>query len=105
MNYKKPKTSPEAAGSARLVRLMRRKGWGVWKHGAGKFASGWPDFWARHPKWGTKWIETKAPGGKLRPSQIKKFSEMAKYGEPIWVLESEEDYMKLFKEPNWRMYM
>jgi len=105
MDYKKPRTNPEAAGANRLSRLMRRKGWMIWKHGAGKFVSGWPDYYAAHPSWGTKWIETKAPGGKLRPSQIKRFSAMSKYGVEIWVLEDERDYMKLFKKPNWRMYM
>lgn len=73
--------------------------------GSGKFVTGWPDYYAYHPKHGARWIETKAPKGKLRNSQIKRFGEMSKYGDSIWVLEGKDTYHRLFEDSNWRAYI
>lgn len=105
MIYKHPRKQPEAAAALRLTRLMRFKGWGVWKHGAGKYVAGWPDYYSVHPEYGHRWFETKVPTGKLRPSQVTRFTEMAKYGESIWVLRDERDYMLLFGLANWRLWL
>ena len=74
------------------------------KVGAGKYVSGWPDMYAYHPVFKQRWVEMKAPGEKLRASQIKRFTKMDKYGCDIWVLEDRSDYARLFREPNWREY-
>ncbi len=105
MDFKRPKGRPEAKGARRLVLYMEARGWVCDKLGGSKYASGWPDFWCFHPKFGERWVETKAPGGKLRPSQIKRFTRWAKHGIKIYVLEDEKHYQRLFgQEDNWRRY-
>lgn len=104
MNYQAPRKKSEAAAAKKLIDLMEAKGWCVMKLGAGKYVSGWPDYYAMHPRWGVRWFETKAPGKKLRPSQRKRFTTMSRYGDKIWVLEGKDTYMRLFEAPNWRAY-
>lgn len=84
---------------------MQSKGWYIRKIGASMYAIGWPDFYAFHILHGHRWIETKAPGGKLRKTQIREFNNMAKLGDKIYVLETYKDYYKLFNNDNWREYI
>lgn len=110
MDYKQPrknvKTGPEAAGAMRLRRYMLARGWYSKKLHGGKYQSGLPDNVYMHSLHGLKWIETKAPGEWLRPSQVKCFGEFEKYGQQVYVLEDEQDYPKLFKTTgNWRAYI
>ena len=83
---------------------MKSKGWFIKKIGASRFNIGWPDYYAYHAAHGHRWIEAKAPGGKLRASQSKLFAEMTSLGDKVYVLEGPETYGRLFKEPNWRQY-
>ena len=105
MDYKQPRSQPESKAAKRLCNYMEARGWGVWKVGAGKYVSGWPDYYAFHPQHGHRWIETKAPGGKLRGSQIKRFRSMTKAGDSIFVLEDEKTYARLFQPANWELYI
>ena len=110
MDYKQPhknvRTGPEATGAMRLKRFMIAKGWSLKKLHGGKYQEGLPDYVCMHSLHGLKWIEMKAPGGKLRQSQIKCFGEFEKYGQQVYVLEDEQDYPKLFKTTgNWRAYI
>ena len=110
MNYKQPyntvRTGPEAHGARRLRLYMRSRGWYTKKLHGGKYQSGLPDLLAIHPIHGIKWIETKAPGEKLRSSQRKEFIIMEKFGQKIFVLEDEKDYLKLFMaRSNWMEYV
>jgi hypothetical protein len=66
---------------------------------------GWPDLYAIHPVYGHRWIEMKAPDGKLRPSQIKMFTEWSKYKGDVWILRDEKDYDLLFKGSNWWQWL
>ncbi len=110
MKYKKPRrtvrTGPEDKGSRRLRLKMQTEGWYVKKLHGGKYQSGLPDLVAMHPIHGLRWIEMKAPGGKLRSSQIHTFNLFEKHGQEVYVLESEKDYRKLFnKKGNWLQYV
>lgn len=110
MDYKPPKltvsTGPEAQGAARLLRFMRARRWHCEKLSGGLYQVGLPDYVCWHPEYGQRWIETKAPGEKLRRSQEVKFKIMSDYGQKIYVLEDERHYPRLFNEQdNWRHYM
>lgn len=84
---------------------MEARGWFIIKIHGGKYQSGLPDLYAMHLKYGTRWIETKVPSGKLSASQVKKFYLMSKAGVKIFVLEDEKHYGRLFKEnDNWTDY-
>lgn len=88
-----------------LRRLMHSRGWLTVKTTGGRFSSGWPDLFCAHPEYGMKWVETKVPGGRLRPSQRKMFTKLAKHGVKIWVIIEPDGYYKLFNEPNWWKYV
>lgn len=105
MEYSKPKGNPEALGAARLIKFMRAKGWSCWKVGAGKYVSGWPDYYCHHPIFCHRWIETKTLKGKLSSSQIKRFGELKKSGDKVFVLTDETHYPRLFKQPNWEQFI
>lgn len=110
MEFKPPRntvaTGPEAVGSRRLKKYMEGQGWYLKKLHGGAYQSGMPDYVAWHPRYGQRWIEMKAPGGKLRHSQISMFRIMEKYGQHVYVLESEKHYGRLFSEKgNWFSYV
>ena len=84
---------------------MEARGWYIIKLHGGKYQSGLPDLFAMHPEYGTRWIETKTPSGKLRASQVKKFYLMSRAKVKIFVLEDETHYRRLFEEnDNWTDY-
>jgi len=101
MEFKKPRGKPEKAGSDRLRELMKQEGWYTKKTHGSMFSEDWPDLYAMHPKFGQRWIETKAPKGALSDGQIKEFHIWSKHGVGVWVLRDEKDYKWLFEEPNW----
>ena len=110
MDYRTPRrtvhTGPEAQGAARLIRFMRAHRWHCEKLSGGLYQVGLPDYVCWHPEHGQRWIETKAPGGKLRRSQEIKFAIMESFGQKIYVLEDERGYPLLFKDKdNWRHYI
>lgn len=109
MDFKPPRntvaTGPEAQGSKNLKKFMEARGWKLMKLHGGKYQSGWPDYVAMHLVHGMRWIEMKAPGGKLRPSQVQKFNTMTKYGQEVYVLRDEKDYHVLNGKGNWLEYV
>ena len=106
MNYRKPRGQPESKGASRLIALLVSKGWGCWKIGGGPLTVGWPDWYCFHRRHGHRWIETKAPGKKLRKSQVNRFQKMANAGDKIYVVHDETEYDVLFRDKdNWMMYL
>lgn len=106
MDFKRPRKRIEFSESNKLRRYMEERGWLIKKLHGGKYQSGFPDLVAMHPEHGLRWIETKAPGGKLRPSQRKFFAVMSTHGQLIFVLHSVKDYPLLFsKYDNWISYI
>lgn len=83
---------------------MRAQGWVIWKLGAGKYVSGWPDYYCFHKMHGHRWMETKDKNEVLTPAQVKRFREMDSAGDSVFVLETYHQYQRLFKKPNWRLY-
>ena len=105
LEYKLPRRSLESDGAARLKKLMQSRGWTWNRITPGKYGTaGLPDVYATHPKWGYRWIETKAPKGKLRASQVKKFTEFALAGIDVFVCVNENWYKYLFGPPNWKRW-
>ncbi len=67
--------------------------------------AGWPDVYAAHKLYGTRWIETKRPiHGRLTEDQMKVFGDFQAHGAGIWILETIHDYPLLWKPPNWWQY-
>ena len=110
MNYRHPRrtvrSGPEKKGQNELILFLQIKGWCIEKLHGGMYQQGFPDLYAMHPVYGDRWIEMKAKGGKLRKSQIRKFTEWSKYGKQVYVLEGSEHYSRLFKvRGNWLNYL
>lgn len=104
LNYKPPRGKKQRDQRNALLNYLRAKGWAVWKLGAGKYVSGWPDYYAFHKTHGSRWIETKDENEVLTPAQVKRFVQMDKAGVKIFVLETWHHYNRLFSAPNWRRY-
>lgn len=105
MQHSKPKTQPESLASIKIIKYMKARSWACWKVGAGKYVSGWPDYYCVHHIFKHRWIEIKVDKNKLRASQVKRFRELTKAGDEVFVLENEGQYGKLFKPPNWEEYI
>ena len=106
MDYKQPRLQPEQAGAKRLKTLMQRAGWEIDKTHGNVYMKGWPDYYAAHKRFGTRWIETKASGtGQLSLGQIEFFNRWTRAGVGIWVLRDEKDYPWLFERPNWHLWI
>ena len=99
------RNGPEAKGAMRLRNFMIAQGWGIIKLHGSMYLDGMPDLLCMHCVYGMRWVETKAPGEKLRLSQLKRFTYMKRHGEKIYVLENETHYDRLFKKPNWEHYI
>jgi hypothetical protein len=72
------------------------------------YQAGLPDLYCAHARHGSRWIEVKNPKSyKFTAAQKKKFPIFESHGVGIWVLTSstEEEFLKLFKPPNWREFL
>jgi len=97
--------NPETIIQTKIIRLLERRGWCVKRMGASMFLSGFPDLLAYHQIYKLRLIEVKTKTGRLEKSQIKEFTRFSKFDLGVWVLESPEDYEKLFQEANWWTYL
>lgn len=108
MNFKKPiiRSQPEQKGARGLRKYMETRGWITIKLHGNKYQIGLPDLLCMHSLYGIKFIETKAPGGKLRMSQHKMFATFASHGVEVYVCEDYTHYYRIFsKLGNWRNYV
>lgn len=104
----RPKTGPEAQMQARLLKRLRMEGWYAKETHGNEFVSGFPDIFACHISYGSRWIECKLPkGSRLEPSQRHTFLEFAKRKIGVWILTDAIDweYNKLFKPANWHTFL
>jgi hypothetical protein len=102
----KSRGSPEHQQQQALRRRMEQEGWLTEKVHGNLYQSGWPDLFCHHLTHGARWIELKRSAKtKLRPSQVGLFTRWSHYGVNVWVLTGPEDYVLLFKPPNWRNHV
>lgn len=86
----------------KVIAKLEKFGYHVEITHGGMYQQGWPDLYCMHPGLGTYWVELKVPGGKLRRSQIEKFTLWSKYKVKIWVVTSHFEVPEIFdKPPNW----
>ena len=72
------------------------------------FTSGWPDLYAGHLRYGSRWIEVKMPNDySFTAAQLDDFPKFAAAGIGIWIMRyaTDSEYSKLFKPPNWHMHL
>lgn len=105
MKQFKPREKPEQKIQDRIIAFLKERGWVVMVTHGNTFQKGFPDLYALHPRYGQKWIEVKNPKKwKFTPAQKQYFPHFDEAGVGIWVMmeASEDEYKKLFGEPNWR---
>jgi hypothetical protein len=102
-----PKDRPEDKIVQALKAYLRTREWLVKKTHGSEYQSGFPDLFCAHKRFGIRWVEVKvAKHGRFTPAQIETFREFAGVGVGVWVLvgATEEEYQKLFHQPNWWAY-
>ena len=90
-----------------ITDFLRARQWHVERMVGGAFQSGIPDLYIAHRKFGQRWLECKNPDEyNFTKAQKDKFPVWGAMGIGIWILvaATEEEYDKLFKEPNWECY-
>lgn len=88
--------------------MLRYKGWFVKITHGNMYSVGWPDLFASHSRYGPRWIEVKLPkGSQLTAAQLEDFPKFCANGSGVWILNAatDDEYKKLFKEPNWYLYL
>ena len=101
------KTESEASIQRRLISKLRIEGWFSKATHGNEFQIGFPDVFACHIRYGSRWIELKKPGvGILQDTQHHFFLELAKRNIGVWILTDSTDweYKKLFSPANWHTY-
>lgn len=105
----KPRQGPEAKIQANIILMLRGRGWFVKETHGNKFQWGFPDLWASHKRYGHRWIEVKNGDGAydFTPAQLESFPLFCNNGSGVWILKAAtpEEYDKLFKPPNWLLYL
>ena len=92
--------------------MLQAKGWWVKPTHGNLYQAGFPDLFATHKHYASRWIEVKKPGRKNRKrcfenSQLETFPQMCANGTGVWVLTGyeEDDYRRLFLPYNWEEYL
>lgn len=104
---KTPVQQTEHARQTRLTRYLIQRDWQVKETYGTLYSFGWPDLYAAHVEYGSRWIEMKCPGEKLRQTQIDFITQFCLVQVFVWVLVdgTPEEYRKLFGPPNWQQFI
>lgn len=88
--------------------MLKLKDWYCRPTHGSMYQSGFPDVFACHTRYGSRWIEVKVlPKYCFTPAQLDVFPEFSAKGVGIWILtgDTETEYNKLFKPSNWHMFL
>jgi hypothetical protein len=103
----RPAHGPEWAIQRDVIKYLRSRGWWVERLIGNAYQKGIPDLLIAHPKFGIRFIDVKNPvAWEYTKAQCQKWPVWQQYNIGVWILTaaSEEEYNKLFREPNWRHY-
>ena len=101
-------SGPEAKIQEAVLKKLRYLGWYVVIMHGNIHTHGFPDLFACHSRYGTRLIEIKNRDNySFTASQLDKFPKLCANGAGVWILtgDSDEEYNKLFKPPNWAFYL
>ena len=101
------KKGPEAVIQEAIIQFLQARQWFVKSTHGNLYQSGFPDLFATHSQYRTRWIEVKCPTGYcFTPAQLRDFPKFCANGSGVWVLTAatEEEYKKLWQPCNWWMY-
>ena len=101
------KYGPEYKIQRDVIKFLRARGWWVERMIGNAFQKGVPDLYIAHPEHGQRWIDIKNPVAyEYTKAQCQKWPVWDQYGIGIWIITgaTEEEYDKLWKPPNWRLF-
>lgn len=105
----KPKPAgPEAIIQGNLIDYLTVRSWFVKETHGNMYQQGFPDLYACHRMYGSRWIEVKNPVSyKFTPAQLHDFPMFSAKGVGVWILvaATEFEYRKLFSPANWHQYL
>lgn len=102
------KLGPEQRIQKAMTAKLRDRGWFVKRCHGNEFQVGFPDVFACHSRYGSRWVEFKLPkGSKLEQSQVEVFTKLGEKRVGVWILtsDSEAEYKKLFLSYNWYQFL
>lgn len=107
--------NPESKFKQKFKKYLESQGWIVEYLPSSMYSKGWPDLLCMHPDYKChKWVEAKDFKRKLRETQTRLFTKMAKCNIPVYVIEGDDkvsdEYLRrcllgLFNPPNWHNYI
>ena len=101
----KSKHGPEWKIQRDFIRFLEERHWHVERMIGNMMQVGIPDIWATHYRHGQRWIDLKNPVAyEFTMRQIQKWPVWEAHGCGIYIITCDEDYPKLFGEPNMREY-
>ena len=104
------KSGPEAVIQTAIKEMLERKRWYVKVMAASAYLTGMPDLFTCHKRFGIRLIEVKLPnmkGSKFTAAQLETFPLLNRNGAGVWILtaDTETEYAKLKRKPNWFSYL
>jgi hypothetical protein len=101
---------PEKPLVLEIMKMLRAKEWFVMKMHGSEFQAGFPDLFATHTKYRVRLIEVKDPNRKgdvFTSAQADLFPKLYAHGCPVYIMTGadEDNYSRLFKEPNFWQYL
>ena len=98
---------PEAKIQQAIIDMLKIRDWFAKSTHGNMYQSGFPDVFACHKRYGSRWIEVKNPlAYAFTPAQLETFPLLTAHGCGVWILvaATESEYLKLFEPPNWYQY-
>jgi hypothetical protein len=102
------KRGPEREIQDRVIKKLRGLGWIVKETHGNMYQSGFPDLYAAHKSYGSRWIEIKyVVKYAFTPAQLEFFPQLQSVGIGVWILvdDTDSEYSKLFRPANWYQYL
>ena len=102
------KKRPEAKIQKEVIAYLEERGWFVKVTHGNAYQSGLTDLIVCHKVYKIRFIDIKVAGSyKLTKAQLRDWPKFCKNGAGVWIMVAATDfeYKKLFKEPNWAMYL
>ena len=99
---------PEAQLQLDIIKMLRNYEWYVKPTHGNAYQSGFPDLFCSHTLYGHRWVEVKVtPYYKFTQAQLETFPKLCAHGSGVWILVAATrlEYDKLFKKPNWHVYL
>ena len=105
---KKGSRQPENIIQTAIIEYLELRDWFIMNMTGNKYQAGVPDLYICHIRYGPRWVEVKREKKySFTPAQLEVFPKLSIHGVGIWILTAatKMEYAKLFKAPNWHMFL